>query len=318
MFARAVARICAGHFAPALGRIVYVRAGASARTALEVLRAHGLSAVPVFKSSVIATEFGSMPSRRCARETTLGFVDVMDAAGAVLHRALLDWDREAAADVGGIINFSGEDAFVAVTVEAPLVEVVAHFARGVHRVAVVAGLGARSRQLLSVISQGDFMLWAAAQFRSFGSLGRQSLRALGLTTGGVVAAASSDPARVALKTMLEGRLSGLPIVDDVGVLLTGISVSDCRYLASLDDAIIADELERACLDFVMSLRERRGAHPTPVYAVRADDSLEVAVAIMTAARVHRVFVVDHAYRPTAVVTMSDACRAILEYSGMGR
>lgn len=315
VFARGIARITAGHFAPKLEQIAYVREGASFRTALGVLREHNLSAVPVFRHVLLGADHGIMPVGRCAHETCIGFVDVMDLAGAIFHRVFLSKDDRGGPDnVGGIVNFNGDDSYVTVTEETPLLEVVAIFARGVHRIAVVAG-HSRSH-LLSIITQSAVVAWVAAQFRLFGALGRQSLAGLALTGSDkrVVCAASSDVASKALQMMLEGDLSGMPIINDLGVLVTGVGVSDCRYLASLDDAGIVSELDRTSLDFIMSLRERAGARLAPVYAVHPEDSLEVVCCIMTAASVHRVFVVDASYRPVAVVTMSDVCRVMLEFS----
>jgi CBS domain containing-hemolysin-like protein len=76
-------------------------------------------------------------------------------------------------------------------------------------------------------------------------------------------------------------------------------------------AIDGSSLEKLCsnvLEFLDYGYEGKG-HPQPV-TVESTDTLAAAVSKMINAKVHRVWVVDSAKRPTGVVTMSDVLRAI--------
>lgn len=111
----------------------------------------------------------------------------------------------------------------------------------------------------------------------------------------------------AFDIMTANKRKGVGIVDGEGKLVSSISVSDVRYLYSINPKAVHHVLEQNVMEF---LKQERTSERLVPFTVRSTDSFPTALLVVLAAECHRVYIVDDSMRPIGVFTLSDALKTI--------
>lgn len=142
------------------------------------------------------------------------------------------------------------------------------------------------------------------------------MRVRDIMTSPVTTVTPDTPVREALRVMLDRRISGLPVVDDVGMLVGLVSEGDFLRRSEL-----GTEKKRSWLDFLRghgrAAEDYAHSHgrtvgevmSREVVAISHNAPLEEAVALMEKRRVRRLPVTDG--DALGIVTRSDILRALL-------
>jgi hypothetical protein len=102
--------------------------------------------------------------------------------------------------------------------------------------------------------------------------------------------------------MIGLQTKGCALVDDAGVLMGSISVSDVRAIASMSVGDANKWLDQPATVFLslpgkdLHGRTPAGRHRAPI-TVCTHDTLSAAIEVMTTAHVHRLYIVDSAFVP---------------------
>ncbi|MES1910692.1 MAG: hypothetical protein MHM6MM_003239, partial [Cercozoa sp. M6MM] len=125
----------------------------------------------------------------------------------------------------------------------------------------------------------------------------------------VHAVRDDDSALFMFRVMAERNLSGVAVVNKTGVLVQNTSSSDLKLWLQQGQT-----LRQPIQDFLAGVRnsQRQLAPQTrfPVVVVRLNDSVGTLIRRLAKTRLHRVFLVDGAFRPLGVVSISDILRAV--------
>lgn len=142
------------------------------------------------------------------------------------------------------------------------------------------------------------------------------MRVRDIMTSPVTTVTPETPVREALRVMLERRISGLPVVDEVGMLVGLVSEGDFLRRSELGTEKKRSWLDflrghgRAAEDYAHSHGRTVGEVMTrEVVAISHNAPLEEAVALMEKRRVRRLPVTDG--DALGIVTRSDILRALL-------
>mmetsp|Transcript_37543 Transcript_37543/g.94394 ORF Transcript_37543/g.94394 Transcript_37543/m.94394 type:complete len:335 (-) Transcript_37543:63-1067(-) len=183
-----------------------------------------------------------------------------------------------------------------------------HFAEGVHRGIIATNCGFEIKDRYRILSQFDVLSFVHEHAEEVGDLLQHTLEDLGMASRAeginVLHCSASDDALHGFGIIYSNNVNGIAVVDEKDAIVANLSTYD---LSSIDGS----SLEQLCsnvIKFLDSQYEGKG-HPQPVTVV-STDTLAATISKMVNASVHRVWVVDSANRPTAVVTMSDILRAI--------
>lgn len=101
------------------------------------------------------------------------------------------------------------------------------------------------------------------------------------------------------------------LVDEAGVAVGVISVSDVRFLTSADSDQVKHLLSLPCSEFVATSRGPDGRPVGDVIGCTWDTTVWEALAILVNERVHTLFVLDLTRRPVGVITTHDMMRMLL-------
>jgi len=187
-----------------------------------------------------------------------------------------------ASDGGRVWEFDGKDA-VQVVIEP--------FSKGVHR-AIVNVSGTRR-----LLTQTDVCRWIATN-SAFAKILDKTLEQLGVTHGTVVSSPDTDTAVEAFRKAAQNEVSAVAITDSKnGRLVANLSGTDLRGL----DVAHIRAVEKPVTKFLADL------HPLSLnpIVVHKGDTLKYALFKLLSLKVHRVWVIDVAHIPIAVITLGD-------------
>ncbi len=123
---------------------------------------------------------------------------------------------------------------------------------------------------------------------------------------------AATPTRDAIHTLVSHRVWGVPVVDDCGAVVANFSVSDVRHLARAGEGA-ESALARPVLAFLQGRHAATTGGPgdslSPV-VVHGTDTVSMAIQLLAEGHLHRIFVVDGARRPVAVLTLTDVMRVL--------
>jgi len=235
----------------------------------------------------------------------LGFVDVLDLAMFVAtvfadnykkHPHLYDpkeLGQRFSLPVLEVINSSKRDPFLPVDINSSLAFIINNFLRyGIHRVAVRQG-----DNFVGLASQSDVVRYLAKHPQQFASQRKQTLPELGLSRGILVTITNQETLIKAFNTMLTHKISGLAIVDMTsGKLVNNLSASDLKGVTQ--ESFWKLEIP------IHQMLANMGTKLPPV-AVPENASLGEVMDLFLKTGVHRVFVVDHEYKPVNVISLTD-------------
>jgi len=119
---------------------------------------------------------------------------------------------------------SHKDPFITISESASATEILNLFAKGVHRVA----LKNEKNEVSNVLSQFDFVRYAAANMNCFSELAKTSIKEAGLVQSWVLHVRKTERAFACFRKMVENGVNGVSIIDIEGKLDAHLSSDDLR------------------------------------------------------------------------------------------
>jgi len=279
-------------------KLIEVRHDTSVEQVLALMQRYGITSIPVRAAGDEQTPGDS--------SELLGMINLMDvvafcvfaiAEGDAYLRVDLDnLDNldSMAADVIGLVSSEGasEWSFKTYAASEPLNEVMYPFVAGVHRVMVTGDDGEEG-----LLSQTDIVRFIHRNADKFPA---DVLAApIAACKGTPVTMDASSRALVGFRKMVVNDRSSVGIVDDQGVLVGNLSLSDLRGLSKASFGLLADPVG----DYLRS-RSATGA-VRPLIKVPEGTSVQDVIKMMVEEKVHRVWIVDADGKPLGQASMSD-------------
>jgi CBS domain-containing protein len=141
-------------------------------------------------------------------------------------------------------------------------------------------------------------------------------------SSGIRAVSSSASVRDATRELVESRVSGLPVVDEVDRIVGVFSLTDAGRVLSDGSRADADDsfYEPAALLSLLAEREKFELGDMPVSTVMSrhvlsttpDSTIREAAAQMAARGVHRLVVLGEGDTLRGVLTALDVCKAVAQ------
>jgi len=242
-----------------------------------------------------------------------GFVDVLDilyhlldsSAWSCTDFGLLQWESKVFSrkEAWEVSNQSGKNPLILVSYETKLADVMVHFAKGVHRLAVE-----ENSVVVNVISQTDVVRYLSSISSSLDPVINKQLVEIGLPALGAMKNTwiFNERMRVldALKYMKDENISGGAVIDQTGKIVSNFSASDLVGITEANFAWITLPV----LQFLQ--RIHHGVLKAPV-TCRVDDKLEFVLLKLSAYKVYRIYLVNDTFQPNGVLTLTDIIRFFL-------
>jgi len=199
--------------------------------------------------------------------------------------------------VGELIDYSSRDKFKTVLEEDDLLTVMGVLGQGTHRVAVMNVLN----DIQNLIAQSDVVQLISANLHLLGAHADTPVQNLGFVHS-IVPVLASEPAVNAFKRMNDMRVGASPIVDDNGVYVGTLSVSDLKGLNAESFIYLKGTTQAFAEKHHYALNIPLICSPT--------DSFKKVVTELVQSRKHRVWIVDDSKKPVGVVSHTDICRIV--------
>jgi CBS-domain-containing membrane protein len=198
-----------------------------------------------------------------------------------------------------LIDCSKQNAFVTIPFEgSTLRDLVRHLSsHTLRRVAAVDSAG----KVVRILSQSTVINYFAKHTDKLGSRANQSLEAAGAISRHLVTVPSELRAIDAFLTMVEYRLSAVMFVGEDGELTGTVSAKDLK-------GVLVDfySLILPVADFIGLVRRETTTKDTPpLINVQATDTVAHAMAKLSTAGIHRIYVLGHSRSPLGVVSLGD-------------
>ncbi|KAI8601620.1 hypothetical protein EDD21DRAFT_429061 [Dissophora ornata] len=293
-------------------KVITIDANASIEDACEVLLKHGISSAPVYNAE--SNTYVGM----------FDYSDLMTYILIVLKRMDVPLEdqtmemRDLVQKTNSCQNvpvklasdLSGKDPFCTVLTESRLGAVVNDFGTGIHRVAVIDSNGSVAG-LLSQSSTLDYLLRHLSEFPQLQPVMQQTLQQLGLASSKVLYVNGDAQVLEALIMMSKHSVSSLAILDDQGILLGNVSMTDIQHIMK---DLKTSWLWLSCFQFVARIRQlqgvERGEDQYPVLDVSATSTFGYALSKLQATRVHRLWVVNDMGLVVGVVSLTDVFKLL--------
>jgi len=232
-----------------------------------------------------------------------GFVDVLDIVASLVELykdKILDSEKFINRPVSDLIDKSQKDEWIAVEPTESILELLSRFAKGVHRVTVLAGDG--SGKLQGVATQTDMLryLLQDEELRAgFDAILSQSLQHLNLVKQWVLFVNKQDHAIKSYQKMDEHKVSAVAVLDQK-TFVASISAADLRGIITPKEFKI---LNKPNMDFLAKQRSNLElleiCHP--------EDTLSSVCQKLLHHHFHRLWVTDNQLEPVGVVSLTDIC-----------
>ncbi|CAO3642910.1 unnamed protein product [Cunninghamella echinulata] len=213
-------------------------------------------------------------------------------------------------------DLSQKNPFYSILPEATLLSAVEEFGCGTHRVCVLKPDG----QVKGILSQSTvvkYLFENKHQFPEIDALFSKTLRQLNLGQTTVVAVNSDSSVLDALSQMSKYGVSSVAVIGHMGVIVGNISMTDVKHVLK---SIRHQLLWKTCFQFVSLIRNQQGIEDgqdrLPVFDVKLDTTLGIAVAKIIATKSHRVWVTDELDRVIGVVSLTDVMIAVASVAGI--
>lgn len=198
-----------------------------------------------------------------------------------------------------VMDSSEENPICTVSLNTPLPELLVGFQRGVHRAIVIDD----TQKLQRIVSQSDVIRFVSEYIEYYGPLGQTQLQEVGLGQHPVITVNQKARAVNAFHILQENKVSAVAVVDDSGVLVANLSISDLRGLD-------LDRLGDLMLSIPAFLLKTRKQSLLPPIICRPHTTFETVVLKLASTRVHRIWNVDEAGRPIGVVSLTDVIKLL--------
>lgn len=131
-----------------------------------------------------------------------------------------------------------------------------------------------------------------------------TIKDLGIAYSNVISVKANDVALDSLRVMNAHKLSAAPIVNDAGVLVGTLSVSDLKSVTS-------ESFRTLAMSTSQFAEKHSSASQTPkAIMVTPEGTFGDVINLVTHAKTHRVWVVDANHKPIGVISLTDVCRVI--------
>jgi len=258
----------------------------------------------------------SAPVRDANSMKILGLVDMFDLIAFLLSvfQEKVDvggrnsgnwsrwWTEFENKTINEVIDLSKLNPFCTVNKDHTLSQLIFIFKEGLHRTVVVDESGS----IVNIITQSDILNFLSRYINHYGrKLARTSIRDLSFGKDEVVSVHTSCTAFNAFYKMLKSAVSGVAIIDDEGLLVANISVSDLRGFSGA----ISSDLFLPVLGY---LKKNVPTFKTrfPPATVTLEDTFETLVMKLAVMRLHRLWIEDQQGKPIGVISLTDVLKLL--------
>ncbi|KAG0038620.1 cell separation during budding [Podila clonocystis] len=181
----------------------------------------------------------------------------------------------------------------------------------VHLASVAVMDGYHLKGILTQSLTLDFIMRHLGEFSKLQAVMQTSLHACGLDHSNVLAVNGSAPVLDALVKMSSHSVSSLAVLDDQGILLGNISMTDIQHVMK---NLKSSWLWISCFQFISKIRLSRGVETGedqyPVLDVNAGSTFGYTLLKLQATKVHRLWVVQDNGSVVGVVSLTDVFRVL--------
>ena len=219
-------------------------------------------------------------------------------------------ERFACLKAGTVSDVSHRNPFLHVQDSASVADVCALLADGGHhRVTVFHGADSARENLVNIITQFSVVTYLSQNLAQLGAVAHKTIGELHLGHAPVLTVQASQKVIEALHTIIQHRVSGVPIVDDNNAILGNISASDARSIALYPAHIYRlDETLRA---FLVGVHDSDVDERTPSFVCTEHTTLSEVISRLSTLHIHRLYVVNAHGSPVRAITLRDVLHAIL-------
>ncbi|AET38591.1 uncharacterized protein Ecym_3079 [Eremothecium cymbalariae DBVPG len=282
-------------------KLVFIEAEMSVEEAFNTLVRHNLTSLPVEQFSgdmdCVTFDYNDLNSYLLL---VLGKISVADE----------DITRKCQSGqpvpVGRIVKLTPKNPFYKLPETENLSTVMGILGSGVHRVAITDPSTTTIRGILSQRRLTKYLWDNARQFSNLEPLLSSSLQKLGIGVldlhtpptsrqSRVISVQGSESLLVALHKMHSERISSIAVIDQQGMLLGNISVTDVKHVTRTSQYPL---LNNTCRHFISVILNTRGLEmgkdSFPIFHVYPTTSLARTVAKLVATKAHRLWIVQPA------------------------
>jgi len=184
---------------------------------------------------------------------------------------------------------------------------------GVQRVPV---LNPQTNKIENFVTQSTLIQYFAKNSAKLGKYADCTLSELGFKPKHVYAVKETDIAIEAFKLMSEHKITGVPIVDSEGEIITNVSSRDLRNV--LTDNTFFEKLQYPVEKFVSDLKSKTFMHNAetmyPKICCKFTNTFVEVLHKLAATKIHRIYVVDNAEKPIGVISLDDIVSKFFELS----
>lgn len=295
------------------GEIITVDKKASLPDVLQLLTKHDIRSVPVVDKE---------------QNRLLGLVDMIDIITFIVRFAEechglpaaqrnFEWFSEqlqkSGQTIAQIAGLSGEKSKLIPVMHGTSINDVMQIMvkNGVQRVPVMNPL---TNALENFVTQSTLIQYFAKNSAKFGKYGEYTLSELGFKPKHVFSVKETDLAIDAFKMMSEHKITGIPIVDNEGTIITNISSRDLRNV--LTDTSFFEKLQLPAERFVSDLKSKTFLHNAetmyPKICCKFSNKFVEVLHKLAATRIHRIYVVENTEKPVGVISLDDIVAKIFE------
>jgi len=294
------------------GGIVTVDKNASLPDVLEILSKHDIRSVPLVDKS--------------DNDRLVGVVDMVDVIAFIVqfveecHKLpatsrTFEWFSEQLKKSGQTIlqiaESSQKNKLIPVKQGASILDIMKIMAtNSVQRVPI---LDAHDK-LEHFVTQSAFIQYFAKNSDKLGKYGECTLAELGFHSKPVISVKDTALAIDAFKLMGDHKITGIPILDSEGTIITNISSKDLRIV--LSDPHFFEKLQYPVEKFVSDLKSKIFLHDAetmyPKICCKFSSKFNEILHKLAATKIHRIYVVDAFDHPVGIISLHDIVAKILE------
>lgn len=169
-------------------------------------------------------------------------------------------------------------------------------------------------KLENFITQSSFVEYFAKNSAKLGHFEECTLSELGFKRKTVHCVKENATAIEAFKQMSEYKITGVPIVDVEGEIITNVSSKELRHV--LTDPHFFDKLQLPAEKFVSELKSKTFLHKTetmyPKICCKFSSKFGEVLHKLAATKIHRIYVVDESEHPIGVISLDDIVSKVFE------
>jgi len=257
----------------------------------------------------------------------IGFVDALDICAHILNTT--GWRRDVITDSfrdllwegerfsseisGKLINISDINPFRTIHPDMALIDVVELLAQGIYRLPVV-----ENGIITNIVSQSDILIMICSRISLVGQKFGQRVDDAKIGTPFAFTVSEDLDVISAIKSMFNAQVSGAPLVDKKGRIISSFSATDLLVLNYLNSRILTSFVKNLTFTtfplLTLSTKEflfRNYGYIKPPICCKGSDTIENVILKMLGFKIHRVFCVDDDFKPTGIITLTDVMNFLL-------